>query len=179
MRKSLTKEERKRIRDKKSQGFRSPITGLQNQANIERLRQGQKSKSKYSLGKFTKREEGRYKNWIPKTDTSRSFWIWKGRFSNSPKEGEIANILKEMNLRFYRKVSFDMVKRFDFYIPLIDLVIEYDGGQHFKFLKEMANDIEKEKILNRNRIKYIRYNKTHNLKEQIAHDLVYHPILMK
>lgn len=118
-----------------------------------------------------------YKMWTPITDIKRTFFVWKGQFAHSVKEKEIRDILKGMNLRFYREVSFDMVKRFDFYIPLIDLVIEYDGGQHFNDLYQIKNDIEKEKILKRNNVKFIRYNKTHNLKEQIAHDLIHHPVL--
>lgn len=120
-----------------------------------------------------------YKNWMPIHELSRSFFIYRGKYSGSPKEIEIANIFKSMNLRYYSEVSFDMVKRFDFYIPLIDLVIEYDGSQHFKDLNQISNDINKEKILNRLGVKFIRYNKTHDLKKQIAYDLIHHPILNK
>lgn len=120
-----------------------------------------------------------YGKWQSVSDTKRSFFLWKGKHSSSPKEKEISDILSGMNLRFFREISFDLKKRFDFYIPLIDLVIEYDGVQHFKFLKEINNDKIKETILNRLGVKYIRYNRTHDLKTQIAHDLVHHPILLK
>lgn len=118
-----------------------------------------------------------YKGWKPITDIRRSFFIWTGRYSNSIKEREIYKILKSHNLRFYCEVSFDMVKRFDFYIPLLDLVIEYDGGQHFSSIKTINNDIEKEKQLKKLGVKLIRYNKNHNLTDQIKHDLIYHPVL--
>lgn len=120
-----------------------------------------------------------YKKWKPISDIKRSFFIWRGKYSFSPKEKEISSILKKTNLRFYREVSFDMVTRFDFYIPLIDLVIEYDGQTHFTDLGTMEKDKKKEAILNKLGVKYIRYNKTHNLESQIAHDLIYHPVLMK
>lgn len=118
-----------------------------------------------------------YNNWQPKQDLFRSFFIWHGMRSKSFKEMEIAAILKNMNLRYFREVSFDMIKRFDFYIPLIDLVIEYDGRQHFKELREIKNDIFKEDQLTRLGIKLIRYNKKHDLQKQIPYDLIYHPVL--
>lgn len=120
-----------------------------------------------------------YKRWKPVTDLKRSFFIWQGMYSNSMKEKEISVILKDMNLRYYAEVSFDMVKRFDFYIPLIDLVIEYDGQQHFTDLKQIENDKIKEKQLERLGIKLIRYNKKHDLHKQIKYDLIHHPVLNK
>jgi hypothetical protein len=118
-----------------------------------------------------------YGQWKPIKDISRSFFVWKGKFSGSFKEKEIAGILKEQNLRFYSEVSFDLKTRFDFYIPLIDLVIEYDGGQHFHDFKVMGRDIKKEQLLKQLGVKFIRYNKTHDLSTQIPHDLIYHPVL--
>lgn len=170
----ITKEQKKRQELKKKSGRKSPRTGLENQKHIESIR----GKPKYTLGRAHNFEEKRYSQWKAKSDIKRSFWIWCGKYSNSPKESEIAKILSEQNLRFYREVSFDMSKRFDFYIPLIDLVIEYDGRQHFTDLKQIDNDVLKEKLLNRFGIKYIRYNKTHALLTQIPHDLIYHPVLM-
>ncbi len=119
-----------------------------------------------------------YKGWRPITEIRRSFFIWTGKYSNSSKEKEIYSILKSNNLRFYCEVSFDMVKRFDFYIPLLDLVIEYDGGHHFTSMKNINNDIGKENQLKRLGVKLIRYNKTHNLTDQIKYDLINHPILL-
>ncbi|MES2382357.1 MAG: DUF559 domain-containing protein [Bacteroidota bacterium] len=118
-----------------------------------------------------------YKGWKPVTEIRRSFFIWTGSYSNSIKEKEIYKILKRHNLRFYCEISFDMIKRFDFYIPLLDLVIEYDGGQHFSSIKNINNDIGKESQLKKLGVKLIRYNKTHNLTDQIKHDLIHHPVL--
>lgn len=118
-----------------------------------------------------------YRKWEPIKELKRSFFVWKGSYSGSPKEKAIYAILQSHNLRFYCEISFDLKKRFDFYIPLLDLVIEYDGSQHFGRITEMKNDIKKEEMLKRIGVKLIRYNKTHDLEKQIAHDLIYHPVL--
>lgn len=142
-----------------------------------------KEKRRKERERFMRNEEmdrslnNTYGKWIPIEGTCRSFFVWKGMLSGSYKEKEIYSILKEHNIRFYSEVSFDLNKRFDFYIPLIDLVIEYDGNQHFSSTKEINNDIAKEQLLKRLGIKLIRYNKTHDLKSQIAHDLIHHPVL--
>lgn len=176
MKKALTKKKKLEKDWKKRTGRRVPKTPLERQSILNRIREHEKVKP--STDRQVIQENNRYSKWKPIEDIKRSFWIWNGRFSFSPKESEIAAILKEHNLRFYREVSFDINKRFDFYIPLIDLVIEYDGSQHFRSLKEIQNDINKEAILKKHGIKYIRYNKTHKLKSQIAHDLIYHPVIV-
>jgi len=138
-----------------------------------------KKKPKRKKGRKIDKELARvYKMWGPVDDIKRSFFVWKGKYSISPKEDEIYRILTERGLRFYREISFDTIKRFDFYIPLIDLVIEYDGWRHFSMLDRMETDITKEKTLKRLGVKLIRYNKTHELEKQIKHDLVYHPVLV-
>lgn len=151
---------------------------------LELIRAAERDKSKQSSKKSRKRNKAvdndlnkTYRSWQSVSGTCRSFFIWKGRYSKSSKEGEIHRILKSTNLTFYREVSFDLRKRFDFYIPLIDLVIEYDGGQHFNNFGQMDNDIEKEKMLTRLGVKLIRYNRTHNLSVQIPHDLIHHSVL--
>lgn len=118
-----------------------------------------------------------YKMWDTVEGLSRSFFVWKGNYSGSPKEREIYKILMAQNLKFYCEVSFDCKKRFDFYIPLIDLVIEYDGEQHFQSASALSKDIFKEAILDRLGIKLIRYNKSHDLKTRIPDDLINHPVL--
>lgn len=117
-----------------------------------------------------------YGKWIPVKDINRSFFVWKGMFSGSFKELAISKILKSQNIRFYSEISFDLKTRFDFYIPLIDLVIEYDGDHHLA-KDRIEKDILKEKQLQRLGVKLIRYNKSHNLKDQILYDLVNHPVL--
>lgn len=148
-----------------------------NQKNIEKFNvRNEKRLSRISKA-YDNGIKKTYAKWMPVSDTKRSFFVWRGRLSKSPKEAEIAKILNGENLRYYREVSFDNRKRFDFYIPVIDLVIEYDGRQHFTEFKEINNDITKELLLQSLGIKYIRYNKTHNLKTQIQFDLVNHQIL--
>ena len=118
-----------------------------------------------------------YNKWLPIKDMSRSFFVYKGQYSGSRKEQKIHQILKSTNLRFFSEISFDLIKRFDFYIPLLDLVIEYDGKQHFSDLNQIKNDVAKEAILKRLGVKLIRYNRTHDLEKQIKHDLIYHEVL--
>lgn len=124
-----------------------------------------------------KQIQGTYGKWKAIEDIKRSFFVCSWKVKMSSGEKEINKILTETGLRFYQEVSFDLCKRFDFYIPLIDLVIEYDGGQHFSDLKVIENDKKKESLLRLLGIKCIRYNKKHNLSEQINHDLIYHPVL--
>jgi very-short-patch-repair endonuclease len=93
-------------------------------------------------------------------------------FETSPKEKAIEVILTKIGVRFYREVSFDGRKRFDFYLFDYDVVIEYDGRQHFESAKEVKNDQHKNKILQKNGIKYFRYNFSHrNLSQSIKTDL--------
>lgn len=134
----------------------------------EILRSKKKSKPPKGIDKSIEKS---YRMWQPVSDIKRSFFVWKGKRSNSPKELEIRQYLKENNIKFYREVSFDCNKRFDFYLPEYDLILEYDGMQHFERTDQMVNDIIKETILNNLGLKFIRYNKTHNLKSQIKHDI--------
>jgi len=146
--------------------------------NKQKKNKGGKKPNRKKVRKVDRDIANTYRMWTPITESKRSFFVWKGRWEFSPKEMEIYSILKGMNLKFYREISFDMVKRFDFYIPLVDLVIEYDGKHHFSELGAINNDKFKEKILERLGVKFIRYNKTHKLEEQIKHDLIYHPVLL-
>lgn len=51
---------------------------------------------------------------------------------SKPEEKIIAILLRE-HISFFREYRFsDLAKyRFDFYIPSLNVVIEYDGEQHF------------------------------------------------
>src|SRR5690349_873625 len=86
----------------------------------------------------------------------RSFWRWLGKSKRSTKEKEISKILLSLNIRFYTEVSFDKIKRYDFYIPMLDLIIEYDGRQHFSRITDIKNDIYKDGILEKLGVKLIR-----------------------
>lgn len=113
-----------------------------------------------------------YNIWEAVSDVRRSFFVWKGKRSTSPKELEIKSILLDNKIRFHREVSFDRNKRFDFYLPDFDVILEYDGQQHFTEITQIKNDIYKENILKTFGVKLFRYNKTHtNLNDCIYKDL--------
>ncbi len=173
---TISKAERLRHIKKKENGIKAKTlkTKSDRWEFLKKIREKERDNSKKLIKESIHKTYGK---WEPISDISRSFFVWKGNYSGSIKERVIHSILKSHNLRFYCEVSFDLKKRFDFYIPLLDLVIEYDGGQHFKYFKEIKNDIYKEDILKKLGVKLIRYNKTHDLEKQIAHDLIYHPVL--
>lgn len=55
-------------------------------------------------------------------------------------EEKIIRILRASDIKFEREKSFKDLKfgyyRYDFYIPLLKILIEYDGAGHFKFIKK-------------------------------------------
>lgn len=58
-------------------------------------------------------------------------------------EEKIFNILKDNNIYFEREKSFADLKhglfRFDFYLPKKNIIIEFDGAQHWNFIKHFYN----------------------------------------
>lgn len=69
-------------------------------------------------------------------------------------ENEISKVLDKLNLKYIKEYKFEDCKniidlKFDFYIPNINLVIEYDGIQHFKPVKFFGG--EKRFILDKKR----------------------------
>jgi very-short-patch-repair endonuclease len=90
--------------------------------------------------------------------------------SSSRGEDKIKKILEDNNITFYRNHQFENCKRnrklkFDFYIPYLNLCIEYDGEHHFKENKYFGegnleyireNDEIKNIFCNSNNIKLIR-----------------------
>lgn len=113
-----------------------------------------------------------YKNWTGVTEFKRSLFVHKNQKPKSKKETEVIDILNGLRIRFYKEVSFDFKTRFDFYIPLIDTVIELDGWQHFHYLHLMERDRLKDEFCKKHKIRLIRYNKNHNLLECIKNDLL-------
>lgn len=111
-------------------------------------------------------------NWDFVKDGRREFCVYKGIRKPSKKEIEVIKILRQMRLTFYKEVSFDMKKRFDFFIPMLDLVIEYDGWHHFQTFKAMASDLEKDKMVKRLGLKILRYTKNDDLGKSLGIDLV-------
>ena len=54
-------------------------------------------------------------------------------------EDKLIRILRAANVRFEREKTFSDLKggkfRFDFYLPTYNILLEYDGQQHFKQVK--------------------------------------------
>lgn len=79
--------------------------------------------------------------------------------SESKGEKYIANILKNKNIKFFREKTFEDCKGksrrlfFDFYIPDYDVLIEYDGQQHFEPLDFFKGDKRFEEIKSYDQIK--------------------------
>lgn len=106
-----------------------------------------------------------------------------GCLKHSVGELKIAQFLLENNIPFETQKTFDTAKysktnrsmRFDFYLPMQNILIEYDGLQHFqpveyfggneKFQIQQNNDKEKEEWCKANNIylKRIKYTKDENI----------------
>ena len=99
--------------------------------------------------------------------------------NKSKGEKLIRKILLDYNIDFVQEKRFDTCKDkimlpFDFYIPSLNLLIEYDGQQHFKdgWFKNLENlektqyhDKIKNDWANKNNICLIRYNYNQSFKE--------------
>lgn len=77
------------------------------------------------------------------------------------------NILLDLNINFDSEKVFDWSdkKKYDFYIPSENLVIEMHGGQHYRYTgrgrsleEEMENDLIKKELAEKNGLKYIDIN---------------------
>jgi len=89
----------------------------------------------------------------------------------SHKVREICEILTHMNIEYFMEYTFPNCKHklllpFDFYIPSLNLCIEYDGEQHFKpfrFYKDSQKNLDKLYIIqHRDKIK-TQYCKDNNI----------------
>lgn len=81
-------------------------------------------------------------------------------------EKVMREVLKQLNVQFEREKTFEWSgnKRYDFYIPLLNMIIETHGGQHFNggfrtqggktLEEEIINDIEKQKLALKNNIQH-------------------------
>ena len=87
--------------------------------------------------------------------------------SESKGEQRIRMFLELNKIQYLREFSFNNSrKRFDFYLPELNILIEYDGLQHFKpvdffggkeaFIKQQASDKEKNKLAKEYKIPLIR-----------------------
>lgn len=103
--------------------------------------------------------------------------------SQSNGEQQISYILNKYNIYYIRQYTFEDCRykyplRFDFYLPHINSVIEYDGRQHFesvdifggdeefeltKIRDEIKNDYCKENGISLYRISYLDFNNIENI----------------
>lgn len=95
-------------------------------------------------------------------------WVSEFVKSNSVIEDQIANRLTELQIEFFREVSFEGLRyntgyyaRFDFYIPSLKMCIEYDGEDFHSSTDELQKDKLKTDFCNRYSIKLLRLNKVH------------------
>lgn len=75
------------------------------------------------------------KTWIAKNNLMNGHTQSCGCISGSIGELNIQKILLENNIEFYKEFIFDDLpkRRFDFYLPQQNRLIEFDGRQHFEF----------------------------------------------
>lgn len=72
----------------------------------------------------------------------------RAAFAESKGERAIANWLERHDIAFVKQKTFDdcrdqMVLRYDFYLPARNLLIEFDGQQHFQFVKKFHGTEER------------------------------------
>lgn len=77
---------------------------------------------------------------------------------NSKGEKLISNYLTQYNIEFYSQHKFENCKlhrhlKFDFYLPKYNLIIEYDGIQHFEIREHFGGETEFNKTILRDKIK--------------------------
>ncbi len=112
-----------------------------------------------------------------KNFTNENWFCGKGVNKIIPSEAEkrIAEVLDSLKIKYHTEVSFkgfksenDIYYRFDFYIPSLKKVIEYDGKHHLES-KNKETDDKKDRYCKRNKITVHRFNVKHwmDLEEQI------------
>lgn len=110
-------------------------------------------------------------NGIQKIRTDHLFEGIKCPYCNISKgEERIEIFLKNNNIKYYREYTFDDCKnklelRFDFYLPKYNLLIEYQGIQHYKCIEYMGGKKKFERQIKNDNIKrnYCRNNKIYFL----------------
>lgn len=62
-----------------------------------------------------------------------------GCISHSIGEQNISKILQDNNINFYQEYIFDDLpnRRYDFYLPNLNRIIEFDGKQHFEYVSTL------------------------------------------
>jgi hypothetical protein len=102
--------------------------------------------------------------------------------NESHSENKISEILKNNNIKFIQQKKFKDCKNkrllpFDFYLPKMNILIEYDGKQHFKSIKyfggeeglkkRQINDQIKDNFAKENNIKLIRISYKENIEDKL------------
>ncbi len=94
-------------------------------------------------------------------------------------EDRVEKYLQSNSIEYIRQYKFDECKNkkklpFDFYLPDINLAIEYDGEQHFNpvfgdeaFIRTQFNDNIKNKFCDDNNIKLIRIKYDQNIEKKL------------
>lgn len=89
-------------------------------------------------------------------------------------ERKVADFLKEINVKFKKEFKIDSNKRYDFYLQDFNLIIEIDGEQHFRQVrnwkcheKTIENDIKKMKTAIENGYSILRIYQPDIWKEKI------------
>lgn len=108
-------------------------------------------KSKYTRAKdliiITCPEHGDFKQ------KAISHMIGKGcpRCNDSKGERKISLFLTKNNIKFIREYRLSNYKyKYDFYLPELNMLIEYDGEQHFKPMRFVENNNDRLKYIQRN-----------------------------
>lgn len=81
------------------------------------------------------------KTWVAKNNLINGHTQSCGCISGSIGELNIQKILLENNIEFYKEFIFNDLpnRRFDFYLPQQNRLVEFDGRQHFEFTKNWHN----------------------------------------
>lgn len=96
----------------------------------------------------------------------------ESNYRGSPGEEKVANFLDSIKLSFIREVVFEklLTRRFDFFIPSRNTLIEFDGKQHFQYIERYDRgdktklearqqaDREKDNFAKRHSLRLIRIN---------------------
>lgn len=94
-------------------------------------------------------------------------WFCVTGIQQSPAEVMISVILNSYNVEWYSEVAFYEFPssrgyyRFDFLIPSVQLVIEYDGAKSHSSLDQVATDQRKDSWCWEHGITVVRFNKKH------------------
>jgi very-short-patch-repair endonuclease len=88
-------------------------------------------------------------NWCPKCINKTEFKLYNFLINNLPN----IEIKKEYTAEWCKNKETNCYYRYDFYIPDLNIIIELDGVQHFKYVKFFKNDVEKRQAIDKYKMK--------------------------